>query len=141
MAISDAKFEQIKQNLPRVTIKGVIDADQKERTGYAFMAIDLLTHLPYHYTWGLSYPDVNALAMAQDGLIVIDAGPTQTIELIYDLLQKAMFIPGGFADWRILNMLTTAGYKVIRDFSNPDDDCYLIRTLRGHFAIYPPEVL
>jgi len=141
MAITDAKFEQIKQNLPRVTIKGVIDADQKERTGYAFLAMDLLKHLPYHYTWAISYPEVNDLAMAQDGLIVIDAGPTQAIESIYELVQKAMFTPDGLADWRIMNMFDKAGYKVIRDFNNTDDDCFLLRTIRGHFAIYPPEVL
>lgn len=141
MAISDAKFEQIKQNLPTVGIKGFIDADQQERNGYAFIALDLLKHLPYHYSWDVSYPDVNALAMAQDGLIDIDAGPTQTIEQIYSLVQKAMFMPSGVADWRIMNMLSAAGYIVIRDFSNPDDDAYLLRTIRGHFAIYPPEVV
>lgn len=140
MAISDARFEKIKENLPRVGIKGYIDADQKHRTGKAFLAIDLLKRIPHHYTWAISYPDVNALAMAQDGLIVIDAGPVEAIELCYRLLTEAMFLPGGFADWRILSLLDSYGFRVIRDFNNPDDDVYLIRTIRGHFAIYPPEV-
>lgn len=140
MAISDAQFERIKRNLPQVVAKGFIDADQKERFGYAFLAIDQLARLPYHYTWAISYPDVNSLAIAQDGLIVIDAGPSEVIESIYKLLSAALFTPEGFADWRVMSLLNQHGYMVIRDFSNTDDDSYLVRTIRGHFALYPPEV-
>ena len=140
MAITDAEFERIKQNLPRVVAKSFTDADQMYRTGRAFLAIDLLKRLPYHFNWAISYPTVEELAVAQDGLIVIDAGPTASIELIYKLLTEAMFTKEGYADWRIMSLLNRAGFMVIRDFTNTEDDSYLIRTIRGHFAIYPPEV-
>jgi len=139
MAITDADFERIKQNLPRVVVKSFTDEDQKYRTGRAFLAIDQLKLLPYHSSWAISYPTVEELAVAQDGLIVIDAGPVKAIELIYSLLTEALFTKDGFADWRIMTLLNQAGYTVIRDFTNTDDDAYLIRTIRGHFAIYPPE--
>ncbi|QXO10925.1 hypothetical protein pEaSNUABM54_00099 [Erwinia phage pEa_SNUABM_54] len=138
--ISDAQFDAIERNAPQVAIKGYIDEDQKTRTGYAFLALDLLSRLPYHFTWGVSYPTVEELAVAQDGLIVPDAGPEDTIYKIYDLLGKAMFLPSGAADWRILNMLSAAGYLVARNFSQHEDDAYWVRTIRGHFVVYPPVV-
>lgn len=138
--ISDAQFEAIQRNAPQVAIKGYIDEDQKQRTGYAFLALDLLSRLPYHYSWAVSYPTVEALALAQDGLIVPDAGPESTIYLIYDLLGKAMFLPNGHADWRILNMMSKAGFLVARHLSQHEDDGYWIRTIRGHFVVYPPVV-
>jgi hypothetical protein len=140
MTISDAQFERIKQHQPRIAHSNVIDAAQEYRLGRAYLALTLLSHLHLHYSWGISYPTVEALAMAQGEPINPDAGPTERVLRIHELLTEAMFTPEGYADFRVLAMLRTYGFPVHRNISQYEDDCYHVTSLRGYFVVYPPEV-
>lgn len=138
MTISDAHFEQIQKHEPRVTYRPIIDNEQKQRLGYTFLAISLMAPMLTHCSWGMSYPTVEDLAVAQDMPINPEAGPTETIDKIYELLPKAMFTPDGQLDIRVTGLLKANGFRVVRALSRYDDDCYTVNTRRGSFIVYPP---
>lgn len=137
--MTDNEFELLCDNAPMVAVSCAIDSAQKQRYTNAWCCLTLLANLHLAIQWAISYPTIERLALAQDGLIDPDAGPTAKIELLYDLLPKALFMPDGILDWRIAALFHRHGFQLGKYLSASDDGAYHLRTLRGHFTIWPPE--